>query len=508
MKKQVRILLSILLVLTLLTACIPTQVSPAASLSASSDQITAARTPSSTMSVSADMAAKPPKYIFLFIGDGMSFAQVNAAQIMLGSLKGKIAQEPLSFTGFPTMGCAYTCDSTSYIPDSAAAGTAIACGVKTKSGTIGLTADLAMAPNISELLRATGKRIGVVSSVTLNNATPAAFYAHIDSRRNEYEIAQQMAVSGVDYFGGGGLASVTGSGGDSVNAFTLLEENGYTIADTTEEIAALSGSSGKAYAVSPALDSGGAMPFMLDAEQDALTLADFVRTGIEVLDNDNGFFMMCESGKVDWACHANDAASAIGEVQALSDAVQAALDFAEQHPDETLILVTADHETGGMALGNTVNGYGTHFELLAAQTMSYSAFTARFTAMKKESLTLADVLPLIREAFGVGAPGDSAAAVTLTDEEYVHLKAAFAQSMLPKAQRDSSAGAALLYGSYEPLTVTLTHLLDTHAGIGWTSFVHTAMPVPVYACGVYADQFGGVYDNTEIFARLAKACGL
>jgi len=508
MRKTIRVLLCALLILGLLAACVPVEASPSGTPSASVSLISATQSPAPPAPSSTEVALKPPKYVFLFIGDGMSFAQVNAAQIALGSLRGEIAPAPLSFTAFPAMGCASTFDTTSYTPDSAAAGTAIACGVKTRTGTIGLTSDLVMAPNITEMFKANGKKVGIVTSVTMNNATPAAFYAHIDSRSYAYEIAQQMAVSGVDYFGGGSLASPTGSGGDQVSAFTLLEENGYTVADTAEEIAALDSSSGKAYAISPVLDNSGAIPFALDAEEGALTLADFVRTGIDVLDNDAGFFMMCESGKIDWACHANDAASAVGEVQALSDAVQAALDFAALHPDETLILVTADHETGGMALGNATTGYGTHFELLAAQTKSYSAFTAQFAAMKRDGLTLTDMLPAIRETFGIGAPGDSSAAVILTAGEYAQLKAAFQQSMLPKAQRDSSAEAALLYGGYEPLTVTLTHLVDTHAGVGWTTYAHTALPVPVYAYGVYADCFNGTYDNTDIFVKLVETCGL
>ena len=508
---HIRILVCAVLVLGLLAACaVPTQSAqtpsgqPSASISwVPASQVSAPATPAPTAA-----SAEPPKYIFLFIGDGMSFAQVNAAEMVLGSLAGEIVPRPLCFTQFPVLGSAITRDATSFIPDSAATGTAISCGVKTKTGTIGLDADLASVPNITELFKANGKRIGIVTSVTLNNATPAAFYAHADSRGDYYDIAVQMATSGIDYFGGGSLTSPTGSSGDEVSVFTLLEQNGYSIADTAEEIAALNGASGKTYAISPVRDSSGAMPFAIDAEEDAVTLADLVRTGIDVLDNDDGFFMMCESGKVDWACHANDAASAVGEVQVLSDSVQVALDFAAKHPDETLIIVTADHETGGMALGNATTGYGTHFELLAAQTMSYSAFTAAFNSMKREGLTLVDMLPVIREAFGIGAPGDSDAAVTLTTEEYARLKAAFVQSMLPKSQRDSSAEAALRYGSYEPLTVTLTHLLDTRAGIGWTTYAHTAMPVPVYAFGAYAERFNGTYDNTAIFARLVEVCGL
>ena len=459
--------------------------------------------------------AVPPKYIFLFIGDGMSFAQVHAAQVYMGASAGEISQWPLSFTQFPVTGSATTYDATSFIPDSAAAATAMACGIKTKSHILGMKADgETPVPNITELLKADGKKTGIVTSVTLNHATPAAFYAHVATRTQYYEIARQMSESEVDYFGGGSLSEPRGSDNDQTDAFTLLADNGYTIADTAQEIEALDGASGKVYAVSPTLDSTGTLPLAIDAQEEDWVLADFVQTGIDVLDNENGFFMMCEGGEIDWACHANDAAAAIKEVLSFADAVQVAVDFAEQHPDETLIVVTADHETGGMTIGNASGGYGVHFDMLGAQRMSYRAFGAAFADMKtaNPALTLEDMLPIIRNNFGLVTPRDAAqaasAAFVLTDAEYAQLKTAFSESMKPKAQRADTPETRLLYGGYDPLTATITHILDNKAGVGWTSYAHTGAPVPVYAMGAGAEQFVGSYDNTELFLKLVFVCGL
>lgn len=455
-----------------------------------------------------------PKYVFLFIGDGMAFAQVNAAQIFKGSSDGQTIGS-LSFTEFPVTGTATTYDETSVCPDSASAATALACGIKTKSGVLGMAGDKETVPeSITEKLKNNGKKIGVLSTVSLNNATPAAFYAHVPSRGDYYDIAMQMAPGAVDYFGGGSLVNPTGSKGDQPDAFEALAQNGYTIADTKEEIKALGSGSGKVYAVSPALlQSKASMPFALDAAKDDLTLADFVRTGINVLDNEDGFFMVCESGMIDWACHANDAATAIGETLVLEDAVSAAVDFAEEHPDETLILVTADHETGGMAIGYTATGYNTDFPLLSGQTVSYSAFDAIFENMKKDdsSLLMGDVLPVIKESFGLIAPDDADAAIkenaarVLTADEYDKLAEALEAS---QSEPPDSAEAKLLYGGYEPLTVTLTHILNNKAGIGWTTYAHTGGLVPVYAYGTGAEEFSGSYDNTDIFKKLVKLCGL
>ncbi len=469
--------------------------------------------PLSTTDPDSEAAAAPPKYIFLFIGDGMSYAQIQTAQYYKGSDRGSISPSLLNFMQFPVTGTVTNYNVDSVIPDSASAGTSIACGVKTQNGVLGQTADGVSVPSIAELLQSSGKKIGIVTSVTLNNATPAAFYAHTDARSDYDKITQQMAQSGFDYFGGGGI--YTKSEKDSIaKGYSVFEKQGYTIADTKEEIAALTGSSGKAFAVSPVLANLGAIPFVIDAQEGELALADFVAKGIEVLDNENGFFIMCESGKIDWACHANDAASVVQEMLAFENAIQQAIDFAAQHPGETLILVTADHETGGMSLGYTGTQYSTNLDLLGSQRISYSLFKDLLADMLTENpnLELSDVMPAIGKYFGLytQSNADKAAnkALVLTDYEYGQLKAAFAQSVKSSSASTDADQMELLYGGYNPLTTALTRILNSKAGIGWTTFYHTALPLPVYAYGTGAEAFGGSYDNTGIFDRLTAVCAL
>lgn len=461
---------------------------------------------------------KAPKYIFLFIGDGMSHVQVNAAQVYLGNNKpGEVAPKNLNFTKFPVAGVATTYDATSFCPDSASTATSLSCGVKTHSGVIGLNVDKTTKPqSITEKLKAKGMKIGIVSSVTLNHATPAAFYAHIASRNDYYEISEQLASSGFDYFGGGYLNDPTGKDKTKTNSVDTIKSKGYKIANTKEDILALNSSSGKVYAINPALQDSGSMPYSIDTKAGDLTLADFVTKGIDVLDNDKGFFMMCESGKVDWACHANDAMSTISDTLALEKAVQSAVDFASKHPDETLILVTGDHETGGMTIGYAATGYNTAFNILGKQKMSYVAFDTLIGDMKKSnpSLKLSDVLPVIKTNFGLIAPSDADAkieankALVLTDFEYKKLENAFSESMKASDKREKSMEADLLYGTYDPLSVTLTHIINNKAGIGWTSYAHTGTPVPVYAMGAGAAKFGGSYDNTDVNKKLLEVCGI
>jgi alkaline phosphatase len=459
-----------------------------------------------------------PKYVFLFIGDGMSHVQINAAQVLLGdNVPGEVAPKSLNFTRFPVSGVATTQDATSFCPDSASTATSLSCGIKTHSGVIGLGVDKVTKPeSITEMMKKAGMKIGIISNVTINHATPAAFYAHIASRNDYYDIALQMADSGFDYFAGGSLNQPAGPDGNQPDIFGIIKDKGYAIADTKEEILALNSSSGKVYALTPVQQDSGAMPYTMDVKADELALADYVKKGIDILDNEKGFFMMCESGKIDWACHANDAMSAITDVVGFESAIQVAIDFANAHPDETLILVTGDHETGGMTIGYAATGYNTAFDILNRQKMSYVAFDSLIADMKEANpnLKLSDVLPVIKENFGLIAPNDPDAAVeankalVMTDYEYAKLEAGFAESMKAKDQRSDSIDAQLLYGGYDPLSVTLTHIINNKAGIGWTSYAHTGTPVPVYAMGAGAEDFGGSYDNTDVFKKMVEVCGL
>lgn len=461
---------------------------------------------------------KKPKYIFNFIGDGMSYVQVNSAQIYKGvTEKGGINLGELVISQFPVCGSATTQDATSFAPDSASTATAISSGIKTHSGVIGYNADKKTKPeSITEKLKKDGYKIGIVSSVSIDHATPAAFYAHAVSRKEMYDIALQLADSDFDYFAGGSLAQPNGKNGDQKSAFDIIEEKGYKIVDTKEEILSLNSQSGKVYAINPELQDSQAMSYDLDASEGSIRLKDLVKKGIDVLDNEDGFFMMVEGGKIDWAGHANDARSNIQDVIALDEAIEVAVEFAKAHPEETLIIVTGDHETGGMSIGYSTTGYNTAFNLLSYQDMSYVAFDELLEAYKQSTTAqkakIEDILPLIKEHFGLVSPQEAATAkdeaLVLTEYEYNKLKNAFTETMKKSSERTNNQETNILYGGYEPLTVTLTHLLNNKAGIGWTSYSHTGVPVPVYAMGQGAALFSGAYDNTDIFNKLVDLCEL
>ncbi|MEL7622826.1 MAG: alkaline phosphatase [Clostridiales bacterium] len=519
-KKPLAALLSVILAISVFAAF-----SPAADLLPAQAAVTQATS-------AAVQVTKTPKYIFMFIGDGMAAVQVNSAQIYGGTNKhNQMALDKMNFQSFEAVGYQTTQDATSFAPDSASTATSLSSGFKTWSGTIGLKpagdksgnkpANVEGSPipkTIAERLKAEkGMKIGIISNVTINHATPAAYYAHVASRNDYYDIALQMANSGFDFFGGGTINQPTGKDKDQKDAYKVMEEKGYKVVKTKEDILALNSNSGKVYAVTPVVQDSGAMPYAIDNKPGDLTLADFVKKGIEVLDNEKGFFMMAESGKIDWAGHANDAKANIGDVIALEEAVQVALDFAKKHPEETLIIVTGDHETGGMTIGQATTNYDTAFHLLENQKISYVAFDALLDEMtaKNPKLTFADVMPVITENFGlvnntiddISRPGEpSYMTLELSDREVEKLKAAFAETMA--AEPADNEETDLLYGGYNPLSVTLTHILNNKAGIGWTSYWHTGVPVPVYATGAGSELFNGAYENTEVYDKLVAATKL
>ena len=309
-------------------------------------------------------AGAAPKYVFLFIGDGMSYPQVQLTNYYLSATANEEnaetvtvegeeqtvlkSQNNLNMMNFPVAGSAQTYDSTSFAPDSASTATSIATGYKTWSGSINVSEDFTQEyETIAEKLKAQKDyKIGILTSVNLNHATPAAFYAHQASRNSYYEIGLELIESGFDYFAGGELLSRTGSEEDQTDLHELAAEAGYNVVTTQADAEALTADSGKTIIIDEHLADSDAMAYELDRQEGEWALADYVAKGIEMLDNENGFFMMVEGGKIDWACHANDAASTITDTIALDNAVAEAVEFYNEHPDETLIIVTGDHETG------------------------------------------------------------------------------------------------------------------------------------------------------------------
>lgn len=490
--------------------------------------------------------AGAPKYVFLFIGDGMSYPQVQLTNYFLSASQkqdGKTvsadgenktilsSKNHLAMMDFEVAGSAQTYDSTSFAPDSASTATSIATGHKTWSGSINVSEDFSQEyETIAEKLKEQKDyKIGVVSTVNLNHATPAAFYAHQESRNSYYEIGLEMIESGFDYFAGGALKQTTGADKSQEDLYQLAEKAGYKVVKTQEEAEALTAADGRAILIDEHLADSDAMSYELDRAEDEWALADYVEKGIEVLDNENGFFMMVEGGKIDWACHANDAASTITDTIALDNAVSEAVEFYNAHPEETLIIVTGDHETGGLTIGYAGTDYDTFLTNFENQKISYAKYDSDYVAGYKENETDFDtVMADVTALFGLTAPSaasaeavqqkdsadlhpesESAGALEMTEYEYGLLKDAYETTMSRTGEEETFGQEEYIkYGSYEPLTVTITHILNNKSGISFSSYAHTGLPVEVLVEGAGAENFEGYYDNTDIYNRMAALLGV
>ena len=525
MKKAIALILALVLAFSLLAGCADTAVQEDETLqqttTTTEPETTADPEPAETAEPEEPEAPAAPKYVFLFIGDGMSYPQIQSTSDFLGALndadywqaepslddnQGAILDGPeyLNFMNFPVAGSAVTYDSNSFCPDSASTATSLSTGHKTYSGTINMdeTGSTAYETIAEQLAEQKGWEIGIISSVNLNHATPAAFYAHQASRNNYYEIGLELIESGFTYFAGGGLLKPTGAEGDQEDLYALAEAAGYTVARNQAEAEAVT--DGPVILIDEHLADGDAMAYELDRTEDMWSLADHVEKGIEVLDNDKGFFMMCEGGKIDWACHANDAASTIHDTRALADAVQVAIDFAAEHPEETLILVTGDHETGGLTIGFAGTDYDTYLDLLENQKISFAKFDSDYVAAYKENQTsFEDVMADVTELFGLKTEGEEGDKLVLTDYELDLLRTAYEKSVHGTETGYAAQQEYVLYGTYEPLSVTLTHIINNKSGISFTSYSHTGLPVAVLAQGVGSETFGGYYDNTQVYEKLA-----
>lgn len=447
------------------------------------------------------------KYVFYFIGDGMGVNQVQGTELYRGELEGKIGITPIWFTQFPYATTATTFSATNGVTDSAAAGTALATGNKTQNGTIGMKQDLQTeVSSVAVWAKNKGCRVGVTTSVSVDHATPAAFYAHDPSRGSYYKIGTDLYKAGFDFYAGSDFIDPNNKDnkdGNSENLYTMAEKNGYTIARGYKDYLKKCKKADKMILFQSEKASEKdrtAIPYAIDRTKDDLTLADITRSAINFLSKDlsKGFFLMVEGGKIDWACHSNDAATAFHEVADMDEAVKVAYEFYSQHPDETLIVVTADHETGGFVLGT--GAYKLNLQVLKNQKVSESGFTRILNELRKKynnNVSWEKVQQALKENFGFWDK------VKLNEKQEERLLAKYNDTFKGKEAKLEKSE----YAQDEPLAAEAKRIIDEIALVGWTSGGHSAGYVPVFAIGAGADLFQGRIDNTEIPIKIAKAAG-
>lgn len=450
----------------------------------------------------AAVAQSQVKYVFYFIGDGMGVNQVNVTETYLAALKGRIGFEPILMSSFPVVGLVNTYSGTNGVTDSAAGGTALATGHKTKNGALGLTTDLQTdVHSVAAWAKDAGAAVGVATSVGIDHATPASFYAHVPKRQMYYEIGKQLVASGYDYFGGSDFHNAA----DKPEEGTLYEQAekaGYTIAKGYKDYVKKSRTAEKMIL----LQSDEAnrkynhdhIPYAIDRRKGDLTLEEITRAGINFLTKQqkNGFFLMVEGGMIDYACHRNDIGTVINEILDMDRAIKVAYEFYAQHPDETVIIVSADHETGGLVMGK--GPYELHTDLLRFQKMSKPELQWHLNELYKKAPKRFDWALVEKELKTQWGFWDG---IKLSDGQTARLKKRW------DAIADAIKKNSKVKDRINDLGETACRIISEAAMISWASGGHSNGYVPVYAVGPGTEVFQGRIDNIEIAPAIGKIAG-
>lgn len=448
--------------------------------------------------------AQQAKYVFFFIGDGMGLNQVNTTEMFLAEVEGRIGIKPLLFPSFPVASHANSHSATSSVTDSAAAGTALATGVKTYNGAMGVDADKNPVESFAEKAKKAGKRVGITTSVSIDHATPGTHYAHEINRNMYYEIALWLPKSNFDFFAGSGFQKPekTYDGKDAPSIFPIFEEAGYTLARGVNEYKAKRDGAKKMILMEKAENNQTSLRYAIDRQPGDLTLPEITESAIDFLmkeDAKKGFFLMVEGGKIDYAGHANDAATMAYELEDMDNAVKVAYEFYKKHPKETLIVVTADHETGGLSMGRSSGGYALNLKVLANQKQSIDVLSKYITDLRKQDkVTWEDVKALLGEKMGFWKE------ISITWEQEKQLRDCFEETFTKnKTKFDEN-----LYSRTEALATVAKQVMAEQACLLWSSGSHTAAYVPIFAIGAGSQEFSGRMDNTDIIKKIAKVSGV
>ncbi|MGE5553644.1 MAG: alkaline phosphatase [Betaproteobacteria bacterium] len=423
------------------------------------------------------------KNVILLVGDGMGFGAVQYARNVLVGPGGRLAFEKLPYVGLVT-----TYAANGWVTDSAAAATAMATGFKTNNGMVAVKPDGTPVKTILEAAQEAGKAVGLISTNTIYDATPAAFGAHWGKRSGSDEIAAQLVERKIDVLLGGGADRFfpTGVGpgkrGDGKNLVDEAKAAGYTYVSNKAELAAASGSR------LLGLFHPSYMNYQDDRDEvqsEEPSLAEMTAKALEVLSKDpDGFFLMSEGARIDHMAHTAEVAGVVAEVKDFEAAVEVALKFAAGRQD-TLVIVTADHDTMGLSVT----------EPLKLDVLAKVKASPEYIALQMKK----DANGVLTEESIRQAMADLAGITDLTPAEVAAIQAVSKEATYKQGYEIGSVIAARANAG--ALTSGLRALSAVTGG-------HTGNQVPLYATGPAAQGFARVLDNTEIAKLLAQAMGL
>lgn len=442
-----------------------------------------------TNTKSTDMASASstnnPKNIIMIVGDGMGPAYTTAYRYFNDNPETKIIEETVFDRLLVGMASTYPAHVSGYVTDSAAAATALATGVKSYNGAIGLDVDKNSVETVLEWAKKQGKKTGVVVTSQVNHATPASYLAHNENRRNYDAIANSYIDDGIkaDIILGGGWQYFIRDDRNLVNEFTSA---GFHYLDNFQELTTLPPQT-------PILglfaDIG--LPWALD-DDNKFRLSVMTTAATKQLENDNGYFLLVEASQVDWAGHGNDIAAAMAEMADLAKTMEYLEQYVKNNPD-TLIILTADHSTGGFTIAAD-GKYEWNPEVLRTMQRSPQKIS--------DYLAIADIT--IKAA-------SEQLNFTITQAEVMLLQQAKYQAseqLVEFYALDESAQKQQMKPSIENgIYIAIKKLIDKRTNSGWTSSGHTAIDVPVFAFGKHSDMFSGKIDNTDIANNIFTLLG-
>lgn len=442
-----------------------------------------------------------PKYVFYFIGDGMGVNSVFGAE-MYNAVSGA-GPEKINFNIFPVRTFITTHCVGTLVTDSAAAGTALATGVKTSSGAEGVDASGQAVSSLTEWAHAAGYGTGVATSVGVNHATPAAFYAHTASRNNYNTIAEQLIAADFLDFAAGGSILTEGRGGVSPKQFEeKAAAAGITVRHGAQQFADIATVKGRVLCLNDN-GLGSELVQAIDRKGGETRLADFTKAGIDYLygHHPQGFFFMIEGGKVDGAAHNDDAVSTFREINDLAESVDLALAFYDKHPEETLIIVTADHDTGGLILGS--GEYAMHPERAVPQKISENALTSLF----RETFKAEDENSPVPSWEAVQAFLTEHLGLWDTIKVNPRQEAAFKETYERTFITRNAENVVSLYAVNARLISEAVDYANSSAGFAWAHGAHSGSPVGLYVKGAMASRFNACQDNTDVPKTIAALAG-
>ena len=431
------------------------------------------------------LSAEPAQNIILFIGDGMGPSQVTIAQYYSELVLGE-ELNMLRLCNEGSLGMMTTHAADVLVTDSAAAGTALATGVKTRNKVLGQSISGHTVANVTEKAQKLGKKVGLVTNTFICDATPASFSANHYYRKKYTDIIQeQLLETQAEVYFGGGLAYVVPAStegskrADKRNLLKEAQEAGYTVVQNAAELAEID--SAKTTKLL-GLFAKEYMAYEIDRETtEEPSLAEMTRKAIEILSQgEQGFFLMVEGGKIDKACHNSDAAATVREVLMFDEAVGIGMEYANSHQN-TLVIWTADHETGGMFMGYYKDPDETEHNVTRETLERLGNVDASFDIISKEfgrKKSIVRVQNVIKQHYGF----------TVADEE--------AWLILRQQPFDVFRNQK---------TNILGQVISLHLGIAFATGEHTATPVMIGGIGPYSQLLRGYHDNTYIATVMIQA---